>query len=93
MKNQVAMYIYNNAQPLKSLGGFDLAKAIVLNLKKIETELIEVIKEMVKDKENPEEILTEVFSKDCDIKFLPVTEEMLPKDITVEQYNLLINWM
>jgi len=93
MKNQTAMVIYNNAATLKSLGGFDLAKAVVLNLRKIDDELIAVIKELVKDKDNPDELIDEVMKKDCDIKFLPVTEEMLPKDITVEQYNILINWM
>lgn len=93
MKNSDALVILNNAGILKPLKGFELSKTIVLNLKKIEAELIEPTKSYIEDKDNKEELIKEILDKPCDIEFIKVTEQMLPEDITVEQFSLLSNWM
>lgn len=92
MKNSEALAILNNAAILKSMKGFELARAIVLNLKKIESELIEPTRSYVEDKEDKDKLIEEILNKPCEITFIKVTEEMLPEDTTVEQYSLLSNW-
>lgn len=92
MKNSDALAIYNNAAILKKMEGFTLARAIVLNLKKIETELIDVIKAYIEDKEDKETPVKEILDKDCEIVFIKISEENLPENTTVEQYSLLSNW-
>jgi len=95
LTNQDVLNIYQNRSILKGLGGFKLAKAIVLNMKKIEDELIEVTKEMVKDKDKEEQdkLVEEILSKDNEIVFITLEDEDIPGDVTVEQYSLLINFM
>lgn len=93
MKNRTAYTIYENASILKGLEGFELAKAIVLNTKKIEKELVEVLRTMIEGKKDPTKIIEEVLDKDCTIEFHTIREESLPKNITVEQYSLLSNWI
>jgi len=95
LTNQDVLNIYQNRSILKGLGGFKLAKAIVLNMKKIEDELIEVTKEMVKDKDKEEQdkLVEEILSKDNEIVFITLEDEDIPGDVTVEQYSLLINFI
>jgi len=95
LTNQDVLNIYQNRSILKGLGGFKLAKAIVLNMKKIENELIEVTKEMVKDKDKDEQdkLVEEILSKDNEIVFITLEDEDIPGDVTVEQYSLLINFI
>jgi len=95
LTNQDVLNIYQNRSILKGLGGFKLAKAIVLNMKKIEDELIEVTKEMVKDKDKDEQdkLVEEILSKDNEIVFITLEDEDIPGDVTVEQYSLLINFI
>ena len=95
LTNQDVLAIYQNKSILKGLGGFKLAKAIVLNMKKIEDELIEVTKEMVKDKDKEEQdkLVEEILSKDNEIVFITLEDEDIPGDVTVEQYSLLINFI
>jgi len=95
LTNQDVLNIYQNRSILKGLGGFKLAKAIVLNMKKIEDELIEVTKEMVKDKDKDEQdkLVEEILSKDNEIVFITLEDEDIPGNVTVEQYSLLINFI
>jgi len=95
LTNQDVLNIYQNRSILKGLGGFKLAKAIVLNMKKIEDELIEVTKEMVKDKDKEEQdkLVEEILSKDNEIVFITLEDEDIPGNVTVEQYSLLINFI
>lgn len=91
MTNQEALNLYQNRTTLKDLKGFKLAKAVILNMKKIEQEVVEVIREVVKDipEENREKELPEILSKDCEIKFITLEEDDIPYDISVEQLALL----
>jgi len=95
LTNQDVLNIYQNRSILKGLGGFKLAKAVVLNMKKIEDELIEVTKEVVKDmdKEAQDKAVEEILTKDNEIVFITIDDEDIPGDVTVEQYSLLINFM
>jgi len=95
LTNQDVLNIYQNRSILKGLGGFKLAKAIVLNMKKIEDELIEVTKEVVKDmdKEAQDKAVEEILTKDNEIVFITIDDEDIPGDVTVEQYSLLINFI
>jgi len=95
LTNQDVLNIYQNRSILKGLGGFKLAKAVVLNMKKIEDELIEVTKEVVKDmdKEAQDKAVEEILTKDNEIVFITIDDEDIPGDVTVEQYSLLINFI
>lgn len=91
MTNQEALNLYQNRTTLKDLKGFKLAKAVILNMKKIEQEVVEVIREVVKDipEEDREKEVAEILSKDCEVKFITLGEDDIPYDISVEQLALL----
>jgi len=91
MTNKDVMIIYHSLPVLKELKGFKLAKTILLNSKKIEDELINVIRGMVKDKpeEEAEKIYTDVMKEKSEITFITLGEEDIPYDISVEQYAIL----
>ena len=95
MTNQDVLTLQGNLHLVKSLKGFNLAKAVVLNMKKINEELVEVVREMVKDK--PEEeanaLIEEVMKKESTISFVTINEEDIPSDISAEQYSILINFI
>lgn len=95
MTNQDVLTLKSNLHLVKSLKGFNLAKAIVLNMKKINEELVEVVREMVKDK--PEEeanaLIEEVMKKESTISFVTINEEDIPSDISAEQYSILVNFI
>ena len=95
LTNQDVLAIYQNKSILKGLGGFKLAKAVVLNMKMIENELIEVTKEMTKDLSEDEQnkLVEEILLKPCEIKFITISDEEIPGDVTVEQYSILTNFM
>lgn len=95
LTNQDVLAIYQNKSILKGLGGFKLAKAVVLNMKMIENELIEVTKEMTKDlsKDEQNKVVEEILLKPCEIKFITISDEEIPGDVTVEQYSILTNFM
>lgn len=95
LTNQDVLAIYQNKSILKGLGGFKLAKAVVLNMKMIENELIEVTKEMTKDLSEDEQnkVVEEILLKPCEIKFITISDEEIPGDVTVEQYSILTNFM
>ena len=95
MTNKDVMIIYHSLPTLKDLKGFKLAKTILLNSKKIENELISVIREMVKDKpeEEAEKIYTDIMKETSEITFITLGEEDIPYDITVEQYAILNNFI
>ena len=95
LTNQDALAIYQNRSTLRGLGGFKLAKAVVLNMKMIENELIEVTKEMTKDLSEDEQskVVEEILFKPCEIKFITISDEDIPGDVTVEQYSILTNFM
>ena len=94
--NEKALAIYQSKEILRGLSGFKLARAIVLNMKKIEDELISVIKEQtkdVKDEKKINSIVEEALSKKCEINFITIDDEEIPGDVTVEQYSILVNFL
>lgn len=95
MTNRDVLALHTNLQLVKTLKGFNLAKAIVLNMKKINEELIEVIREMVKEKTEEESnvIIEEVLAKTNTIEFITIADEDIPGDVTVEQYAVLSNFL
>lgn len=95
MTNRDVLALHTNLQLVKTLKGFNLAKAIVLNMKKINEELIEVIREMVKEKTEEESnvIIEEVLAKTNTIEFITISDEDIPGDVTVEQYAVLSNFL
>lgn len=95
MTNRDVLALHANLQLVKTLKGFNLAKAIVLNMKKINEELIEVIREMVKEKTEEESnvIIEEVLAKTNTIEFITIADEDIPGDVTVEQYAVLSNFL
>ena len=95
MTNQDVLTLHANLQLVKSLKGFNLAKAVVLNMKKINEELIEVLREMIKDKpkEEADAMIEEVLAKDSTITFITISDEDIPGDITAEQYAVLSNFV
>ena len=100
MTNQDVLTIYQNKSVLKDLKGFKLAKAVLLNMNKINDELLEVIRTMVKNMEesgkSQEEIkaeVDEILKKDSDIVFITLDEEDIPYDVSVEQLSILDNFI
>ena len=91
MTNAEVLGIYQNRSILKGLSGFKLAKAIVLNMKKIEDELITVVQELTKDKpkEEVDTIVEGILAKENEIIFITLSDEDIPGDVTVEQYSVL----
>jgi len=59
MKNNDVIRIYENSSILKTLKGFELSKAIVLNLRLIKSELIDVLDETYGQTEDFKKFLTE----------------------------------
>lgn len=95
MTNRDVLALHTNLQLVKTLKGFNLAKAIVLNMKKINEELIEVIREMIKDKPEKEAniIIEEVLEKHSTINFITLEDDDIPEDVTVEQYAVLASFL
>lgn len=100
MTNEEALNIYQNKSSLRELKGFKLAKTIIINMNKINDELISVIKEIAKNMEesgdSAEDIkkaIEDILTKDCEIAFVKVTESDIPEYISVEQLSLIDNFI
>lgn len=95
MTNAEVLAIYQSRSILKGLSGFKLAKAVVLNMKKIEDELITVIQEMIKDvdKEQANKLVEEALEKPCEIIFITIEDGDIPGDVTVEQYSVISKFL
>jgi len=95
MLNKEVLSLNESLPTLKSIKSFKIAKAVILNMKKIEDELISVTREMIKDKspEESETIIKDVLSKESEIVFITLSDEDMPEDISVEQYSILYNFI
>lgn len=100
MTNEEALNIYQNKGSLRELKGFKLAKTIIVNMNKINDELISVIKEIAKNMEESgdsaediKEAIEDILTKDCEIEFVKVTESDIPEYISVEQLSLIDNFI
>jgi len=93
MKNKEVIFIYENSTSLKTLGGFKFSKAVILNIKKIEEEVISVIRERTKNQDNSEEIIKEALEEECACNFIKIKESDIPENITVEQLSLIFEWI
>jgi len=91
MTNAEVLAIYQNRSILKGLSGFKLARAIVLNMKKVEDEFINIVQELIKDKpkEESDVIVEDILTKECEITFITISDEDIPGDVTVEQYSVI----
>lgn len=57
------------------------------------TELIEEYKDSIEEAKDNNLKYQEVLNTDCTINFLKINEKDMPNDISIEQMDLLINWI